>query len=323
MADQVNCRLGLTLHEFHHHGHDHGHSHGTDEENKDGHDHGHSHSHNHDDHHHDHHHHHHHHHENINIRAAVLHVLGDLLSSIGVLIASILIMVEDYRNPPSENHINKFLVADPICTFVFSVLVIVTTVPLMRECILVFMDSAPRGTCAAEMKDLLLDSFPGIRDVRDIKLWNVAANIPACIVSISLSSKNAAESNRISALPSAVSVDTLLPAVKENVSIPVEDEEELAQNDSFEEKLAQTFDPKNLELSPELPLLTSPKCEHRCSIHLRHLSSPDQYLVSSADEARMLFLRNHALIQLKIRKLLWKRYRITRDHCFIVIDYVE
>jgi len=42
---------------------------------------------------HAHHDHHHHHEENINIRAAVVHVIGDMLQSIGVIIASVVIWI--------------------------------------------------------------------------------------------------------------------------------------------------------------------------------------------------------------------------------------
>ena len=108
----------------HGHGHDHGHSHGHDHGHKHGHvNHGanldveggqsqggdstHSHqSHDHD------------HQENLNIRAAFVHVLGDLVQSIGVLIAAVVIKFTGFE------------IADPICTFLFSILVLVSVFTL-------------------------------------------------------------------------------------------------------------------------------------------------------------------------------------------------
>ena len=87
----VNLVLGFTLH----HDHGHGHGHEGDEH------HGHS-------------------HDNINISAATLHVIGDLVSSIGVLISSVVIV-----------YYPEFTIIDPICTFVFSFIVLLTTVKLM------------------------------------------------------------------------------------------------------------------------------------------------------------------------------------------------
>merc|ERR1712195_207253 len=52
-------------------------------------------------------------HENLNISAAVVHVIGDMLQSVGVILASILI----YIFGPSWS------IADPICTYLFSIIV--------------------------------------------------------------------------------------------------------------------------------------------------------------------------------------------------------
>lgn len=58
----------------------------------------------------------------------------DLVQSIGVMIAAILIWV----NP-------AYRAADPICTFLFSIVVVFTTVPIMRDTIRVLMEATPRG----------------------------------------------------------------------------------------------------------------------------------------------------------------------------------
>ena len=62
--------------------------------------------------------------QNINIIAAQLHVLGDIIQSVGVLVAAVLIKISP-----------RFNLADPICTFLFSVLVIITTIPTFIRCI--------------------------------------------------------------------------------------------------------------------------------------------------------------------------------------------
>ena len=134
----VNITLMYVLGHHHHghdHGHDHGHGHGHGHDH--GHDHGHGHGHDHghdhdhDDHHHDHdhdgHHDDHDHHNdnsesNINVRAAYIHALGDLLQSIGVCIAGIVIWVK-----PS------WQIVDPVCTFIFAVLVLLTTGNILNQ----------------------------------------------------------------------------------------------------------------------------------------------------------------------------------------------
>ena len=70
---------------------------------------------------------------NINVDAAFLHALGDMIMSIGVIIAAIFI----YFGGPD------FTIADPICTFVFSVIVCFTVTPIVKECVNVLMEGAP------------------------------------------------------------------------------------------------------------------------------------------------------------------------------------
>jgi len=70
--------------------------------------------------------------ENMNIRAARIHLIGDGIQCLGVLIAAIII----YCNP-------EYKIADPITTFVFAILVICVTTPLFIDCIKILMEYAP------------------------------------------------------------------------------------------------------------------------------------------------------------------------------------
>jgi divalent metal cation (Fe/Co/Zn/Cd) transporter len=62
-----------------------------------------------------------------------VHLVGDLLQSIGVIIASIVIIFRP-----------DFKIVDPICTFIFSVIVLFTTGPVFKECIQILMESSPK-----------------------------------------------------------------------------------------------------------------------------------------------------------------------------------
>jgi len=69
---------------------------------------------------------------NINVDAAFLRVLSDLIVSIGVIFAALIIYIE-----PS------WQVADPICTFLFAGMVFYSILPILRKCILILMEGAP------------------------------------------------------------------------------------------------------------------------------------------------------------------------------------
>jgi len=107
-SDSLNLEAGESEHDHVHDGDNHtGHSHDHDHE------------------------------DNINMRSAIMHVLGDLVQSIGVAIAGALIWW--HQDDP------RWALADPICTFFFAVLVMYTTLAVMRDVSDVLMERAPRG----------------------------------------------------------------------------------------------------------------------------------------------------------------------------------
>eukprot|EP01136_Pigoraptor_vietnamica_P029760 Opistho-1_new@88215 len=151
----VNILMGLTLHQSHGHSHGGGGDAEAGAANGNGAGaHGHS------------------HHENINVKAAFVHVLGDLVQSIGVLIAAIIIWVRP-----------EWKIADPICTFVFSVLVLFTTIGILRESIHVLMEGVPKGIDYPRVKTSL-ESIPGVRRVHDMHIWSLTMGKPAIAVHI-------------------------------------------------------------------------------------------------------------------------------------------
>ena len=70
----------------------------------------------------------------MNIRAAIVHILGDMVQSIGVISAALILK---FKPEP------EWQKADPICTFVFSVLVLMTTVPIFCDCVRIIMEATP------------------------------------------------------------------------------------------------------------------------------------------------------------------------------------
>ena len=147
------------------HKHDHGHSHG--------HDHGHSHGHVHG------HHHHHHEETNINIRAAVVHVIGDMIQSIGVIIAATIIHF-------FYSETNKdILIIDPVCTYLFSIIVLFTTFPIFRDCLNVLMESTPHSIDIEALREDII-KLVEVQKVDDIHCWALAGGKTALIVHVNL-----------------------------------------------------------------------------------------------------------------------------------------
>ncbi|KAK8385641.1 hypothetical protein O3P69_016433 [Scylla paramamosain] len=119
---------------------------------------------------------------NINVRAAFIHVLGDLIQSIGVLVAAYII-----RFYP------QYKVADPICTFIFSVLVLFTTVPILKDLANVLMEGAPPGVDYA-MVVSNLTALPGVKMVHSLHVWALTLDKNACSVHLAIDSNTDPES---------------------------------------------------------------------------------------------------------------------------------
>jgi len=108
--------------------------------------------------------------DNINIRSAFVHVLGDTVQTIGVLIAGIIIMVNpDYK------------IADPICTFLFSVLVLFTTITIMRDAMHVLMEGTPAGVNQQELS-ADLRKIKGVVAIHGLHSWSITIGRPAVAV---------------------------------------------------------------------------------------------------------------------------------------------
>ncbi|XP_040909369.1 zinc transporter 2 isoform X1 [Toxotes jaculatrix] len=101
---------------------------------------------------------------NASVRAAFVHVMGDLLQSLSVLVSAIIIFFKP-----------EYKIADPICTFLFSILVLCTTFTIMRDILVVLMEGTPAGVRYSEVRDGLL-AVKGVTAVHNLHIWALTMN---------------------------------------------------------------------------------------------------------------------------------------------------
>lgn len=95
------------------------------------------------------------------MRAAVIHILGDMVQSLGVITAAVLIYIDD-----------SWKIADPICTFVFSVLVMFTTIPIMKDCAKILMEGTPDEIDVEKLfNDILCLKY--VEEIHDFHCWSL------------------------------------------------------------------------------------------------------------------------------------------------------
>ena len=99
---------------------------------------------------------------NVNLRASFIHILGDAIQNIGVLIAGVII----YFAP-------RYSIVDPICTYIFSVIVGFTTINVLKDCIFVLMEGSPVDIDIEQLeKDL--EEIKGVKEIHDLHVWSLS-----------------------------------------------------------------------------------------------------------------------------------------------------
>ncbi|XP_007564817.1 PREDICTED: zinc transporter 2-like isoform X1 [Poecilia mexicana] len=122
-------------------------------------------------------------HGNTSVRAAFIHVLGDLLQSIGVTVAATII----YFRP-------EYKVADPICTFLFSIFVLFTTLTILRDVFRILMEGSPKGIEFNSVKEVLL-TVKAVKSVHSLHLW--ALTLGQSLVSVHLAIEEGADAQSV------------------------------------------------------------------------------------------------------------------------------
>ncbi|GAB0095124.1 zinc transporter 2 [Sergentomyia squamirostris] len=100
--------------------------------------------------------------KNINVRAAMIHIIGDFIQSIGVLIAAIIIKI--FPNAK---------IADPVCTFVFSIIVMFTTFHIFRDAVMVLLDAVPRNISLTRLEREIF-CLDGVKSVHHLNVWSLS-----------------------------------------------------------------------------------------------------------------------------------------------------
>lgn len=98
----------------------------------------------------------------LNRRAAMLHVLGDLLASIGALVSGVVIWLVGWT------------IIDPILSLAISVLILYSTLRLLREAVHGLMEGVPLGLSLTTIGDDMA-ARPGVISVHDLHVWSLSS----------------------------------------------------------------------------------------------------------------------------------------------------
>ena len=105
-------------------------------------------------------------HDNLNMRGAYLHVLGDLLGSVGAIAAGLIILFTGWTP------------ADPLISVVIALLILFSAWNLVREATDVLLEAAPSHIDVAEVVEDLRD-IEGVDQVHDVHVWTLTSGFVA------------------------------------------------------------------------------------------------------------------------------------------------
>lgn len=105
-------------------------------------------------------------HDNLNMRGAYLHVLGDLLGSVGAIAAAVVVLSTGWAP------------ADPLISIVIALLILFSAWNLVREATDVLLESAPAhidvGAVAEDLRGI-----EGLEDLHDLHIWTLTSGFVA------------------------------------------------------------------------------------------------------------------------------------------------
>jgi len=104
--------------------------------------------------------------QNLNVRSAFWHALGDALASVGVIIGGILI------------YLTGLFIFDPIVGALIGVIIIIAAWGILKEGIKVLLEATPRQINIKEMVTAL-ERLPGVKGVHDLHVWSISPEIHA------------------------------------------------------------------------------------------------------------------------------------------------
>lgn len=103
---------------------------------------------------------------NLNMRGAFIHVLGDLLGSVGAIVAAIIMIIFGWR------------LADPISSVIVAILIIRSGYSVTKSALNVLMEGTPSNIDIGEITKTI-KSHPAIIDVHDLHIWSITSDLTA------------------------------------------------------------------------------------------------------------------------------------------------
>lgn len=123
-------------------------------------------------------------HDDLNVRSAFLHVLGDTLSSVGVIAAGVIMLLTGWT------------LADPLASILIGLIILLGSGRVLREAVHILAEGAPRGVRTSEVA-LAMRAVPAVSDVHDLHVWTVSPGYVALSAHVVLDDRSLVEAQQV------------------------------------------------------------------------------------------------------------------------------
>lgn len=102
----------------------------------------------------------------LNVRGAGLHILGDMLGSVGAIAAAVVIAITGWT------------AADPVASLLIGILIVISSWRIVRDAVHILLEGTPYGL---DVEDLLaaMREADGVAGVHDLHVWTITSGYPA------------------------------------------------------------------------------------------------------------------------------------------------
>ncbi len=122
--------------------------------------------------------------DNLNIKGAFLHMWGDTISSLGVILAGVIILITGWT------------VVDPLISVFIGLLILRGAVRLVMESGDILLEAVPKHLDLAQISSALKE-VEGVRDVHDVHVWTITSGLHALSCHLLIEDRMVSESGHI------------------------------------------------------------------------------------------------------------------------------
>ncbi len=123
--------------------------------------------------------------DDLNVRSAFFHMLGDTLSSVGVVGGAVLI------------YFTQWLWIDPFLSVFIGALILLWAYRLLRDSCHVLLESTPRHIRPEEVAQTVVRQVKGVKEIHDVHIWEITSKMYAMTAHVAVDDIRISESNLI------------------------------------------------------------------------------------------------------------------------------